>query len=190
MRDDWSKEFPLLCYIVIKWAFFLPDFPSYSALWKYVVLFITIMQPQGPCAKLAIGSLCWGLLPGRDLDHLTIHNSCFSHSLLRLLRRWGTSGWVLSWPAHTISGSMFSKMLMICWENWTSRMLGMQVMAVKAWLSLDTATWDWNIRDGAKPKVFMLPKRFSFLPGKWIEKYWSVDGKTDLILLISLMTDG
>lgn len=60
MRDDWSKEFPLLCYIVIKWAFFLPDFPSYSAFWKYVVLFITIMQPQGPCAKLAIGSLCWG----------------------------------------------------------------------------------------------------------------------------------
>lgn len=118
--------------------------------------------PLDPCAQV--------LLPGRDLDHLTIHNSCFSHSLLRLLRRLGASGCVLSWPAHTTSGSMFSKMLMICWENWTSRMLGMQVMAVKAWLSLDTATWDWNIRDGAKPKVFMLPKRFSFLPGKWIKK--------------------
>lgn len=117
-------------------------------------------------------------LPGRDLDHLTIHSNCFSHSLLRLLsRRWGTSGWELSKPEYTTSGSMFSSILMICWESCTSWMPGMQDMEVKAWLSLDMAKWDWNIRDGAKPKAFRAPKRFSFLPVKLIQGQVRFDNK-------------
>lgn len=121
---------------------------------------------------------CMELLPGRDLDHLTILSSCFSHSLFRLLsRRWGTSGWVLSWPAYTTSGSMFSRILMTCWERCTSRMPGMQDMEVKAWLSLDRAKWDWNIRDGVKPKAFKVPKRFSFLPVSQIQSLIRFDDK-------------
>lgn len=120
----------------------------------------------GVCQWISMATLGFReWLPGRHLDHLTIHSSCFSHSLLRLLsRRWETSGCVLSWPAYTTSGSMFSRMLRICWESCTSRTPGMQDMVVKAWLSLDMAKWDWNIRDGGKPKAFKAPNRFSFLP--------------------------
>lgn len=104
-------------------------------------------------------------LPGRDLDHLTIHRSCFSHSRFRLLsRRCATSGWALSYPEYIISGSMFSRMLMTWLESCTSRMPGMQDMEFIAWLSPAMAKWDWNMREVERPKAFNAPKRFSFLP--------------------------